>query len=108
MSNSSWLLDGHRNGNKQIRVGLLVLPFKGKAKTMARISYIEEKDHPELSELIGKVRAGRRGALINVYKLLLHAPPLAAIWLDFVSTARYKTGLDGRLREIVIVRVAHL
>ena len=44
---------------------------------MARISYIEEKAHPELAELIGKVRAGRRGTLINVYKLLLHAPPLA-------------------------------
>jgi len=75
---------------------------------MARIALIEEKDHPELAELIGKIRAGRRGALINVYKLLLHAPPLAAIWLDFVSTARYKTELDGRLREIVIIRVAHL
>jgi 4-carboxymuconolactone decarboxylase len=75
---------------------------------MARISYIEEKDHPELAELIGKIRAGRRGALINVYKLLLHSPPLAAIWLDFVSAARFKTELDGRLREIVIVRVAVL
>jgi len=75
---------------------------------MARVSLIEEQDHPELAELIGKIRAGRRGALINVYKLLLHSPPLAAIWLDFVSTARFKTELDGRLREIVIVRVAHL
>jgi alkylhydroperoxidase family enzyme len=75
---------------------------------MARVPNIEEKDHPELAELIGKIRAGRRGALINVYKLLLHAPPIAAIWLEFVSAARYKTDLDGRLREIVIVRVAHL
>lgn len=75
---------------------------------MARISLIEERDHPELADLIGKIRAGRRGELINVYKLLLHTPPLAAIWLDFVSTARFKTELDGRLREIVIVRVAHL
>jgi 4-carboxymuconolactone decarboxylase len=75
---------------------------------MARISLIEDKDHPELTGLIGKIRAGRRGSLINVYKLLLHSPPLAAIWLDFVSAARFKTELDGRLREIVIVRVAHL
>ena len=75
---------------------------------MARVSYIEEKDHPELAEVIGKVRAGRRGALFNVYKLLLHTPALAAIWLEFVSAARFKTALDGRLREIVIVRVAHL
>jgi 4-carboxymuconolactone decarboxylase len=75
---------------------------------MARISLIEENDHPELADLIGKIRAGRRGSLINVYKLLLHSPSLAAIWLDFVSAARFKTDLDGRLREIVIVRVAHL
>ena len=75
---------------------------------MARVSLIEEKDHPELADLIGKVRAGRRGALINVYKLLLHAPPLAACWLDLISAARYKTELDGRLREIVIVRVGYL
>jgi 4-carboxymuconolactone decarboxylase len=75
---------------------------------MARVSLIEEKDHPELAELIGKIRAGRRGALINVYKLLLHAPPLAASWLDLISTARYKTELDGRLREIVIIRIAYL
>jgi len=75
---------------------------------MARVSYIEEQDHPELAELIAKVRAGRRGALINVYKLLLHAPPLAACWLDLISTARFKTELDGRLREIAIIRVGYL
>jgi 4-carboxymuconolactone decarboxylase len=75
---------------------------------MARVSYIEEKDHPELAELIGKVRAGRRGTLINVYRLLLHTPALAASWLDLISTARYKTALDGRLREIVIIRVGYL
>jgi alkylhydroperoxidase family enzyme len=75
---------------------------------MARVSYIEQKDHPELAELIGKVRAGRRGTLINVYKLLLHTPALAACWLDLISTARFKTELDGRLREIVIVRIGYL
>ncbi len=75
---------------------------------MARVSLIEEKDHPELAELIGKVRAGRRGTLINVYKLLLHSPSLAACWLNLISAARHKTELDGRLREIVIVRVGYL
>jgi 4-carboxymuconolactone decarboxylase len=75
---------------------------------MARVSYIEEQNHPELAELIGKIRSGRRGSLINIYKLLLHTPPLAACWLDLVSTARFKSELDGRLREIVIIRVAYL
>jgi 4-carboxymuconolactone decarboxylase len=83
-------------------------PIQSEKGIMARVSSIEENDHPELAELIGKVRAGRRGTLINVYKLLLHTPALAASWLDLISTARFKTALDGRLREIVIIRVGYL
>jgi alkylhydroperoxidase family enzyme len=75
---------------------------------MARVSYVEEKDHPELADLISKIRAGRRGTLINVYKLLLHSPGLAECWLNLISTARFKTDLDGRLREIAIIRVGYL
>jgi 4-carboxymuconolactone decarboxylase len=75
---------------------------------MARVSYVEEENHPELAGPIAKIRAGRRGSLLNIYKLLLHAPPLAECWLDFVGTARFKSELDGRLREIVIIRVAYL
>ena len=48
---------------------------------MARISLIDERDCPDLAALVNKIRAGRRGSLINVYKLLLHRPPLAEIWL---------------------------
>ena len=40
---------------------------------MARISYVEEKDHPELAADIAKIK-GARGGLINIYKLLLHSP----------------------------------
>ena len=67
---------------------------------MARIFLIEESDHPELAGLIAKIRAGRRGALINVYKLLLHAPPLAEIWLALINAFRTYSVLDARL-EIV-------
>jgi 4-carboxymuconolactone decarboxylase len=75
---------------------------------MARVSYIEEKARPDLDALIARIRAGRRGTLINVYKLLLHSPALAASWLDLIGTARFKTELDGRLREIAIIRVGYL
>jgi 4-carboxymuconolactone decarboxylase len=75
---------------------------------MARISLIEERDHPELAGLIGKIRAGRRGALINVYKLLLHTPALAEIWLALINAFRTDSALDARLREIAIIRVGHL
>lgn len=75
---------------------------------MARIPLIEETGHPELAEVIAPIKAGRRGGLLNVYKLLLHSPELAQTWFDHVGAVRWKTQLSGRLREIVIIRIAHL
>src|SRR5262245_66046752 len=75
---------------------------------MARIAYFEEAKHPELAPVIDKIKAGRRGALLNIYKLLLHAPALAETWLDHVGAVRWKTSLSGRIREIAIIRVAYL
>jgi alkylhydroperoxidase family enzyme len=74
---------------------------------MARISYVDDTAHPEDAALIDKIRSGRRGTVINIYKLLLHAPALAATWFDHISAVRWKTKLDGRLRELAIVRLAH-
>jgi AhpD family alkylhydroperoxidase len=75
---------------------------------MARVSLVDEAGHPELAELIGRIKSGRRGALLNIYKLLLHSPPLAATWLDHMSAVRWQTSLSGRLREIIVIRIAHL
>ena len=74
---------------------------------MARVSLIEG-DEPELADLVEKIRSGRRGGLINVYKLLLHSPPLAETWLNHLNTVRWGTKLSGRLREIAIIRIAYL
>ena len=41
---------------------------------MARVPLIQEQDHPELAEVIEKYRSGRRGKLINMYRMLLNAP----------------------------------
>ena len=75
---------------------------------MARVSLIDDQSHPELAELIAKIRGGRGGRLLNIYKMLLHSPAIAMAWLEHVSAVRWKTGLDGRLREIVIIRVGML
>jgi len=75
---------------------------------MARVSLIQEQDHPEFAELIEKFRAGRRGRLINIYRMLLNSPPLAESWFNHSNAVRWKTTLDGRLREIVIIRLGHL
>ena len=45
-----------------------------KKESMARVPLIQEQDHPEFAEVIEKYRAGRRGKLINIYRMLLNAP----------------------------------
>jgi len=74
---------------------------------MARVSYIDEKDHPELSAEIAKIK-GARGSLLNIYKLLLHSPTVAMTWFEHIGAIRWKTKLPPRLREIAIVRFAQV
>ena len=75
---------------------------------MARVPLIQEQDHPEFAEVVEKYRAGRRGKLINIYRMLLNSPALAESWFNHSNAVRWKTTLDGRLREIVIIRMGHL
>ena len=75
---------------------------------MARVKLIEPEECPDQSALIERIRKGRRGTVINVYKTLMHNPDIASVWLDLVNVVRWKVALDDRLREIVIVRVGYL
>ena len=75
---------------------------------MARVSYKAEADDPALADFIAEIRGARRGKLIKIYQLLLHNPALAQTWFDHNGAVRWKTELSGRLREIVIIRIAHL
>ncbi len=75
---------------------------------MARVSLVDEQNHPELADLIARIRGGRGGRLLNIYRMLLHSPVLAEKWLEQVTAVRWHTGLDGKLREIVIIRIAVL
>jgi AhpD family alkylhydroperoxidase len=75
---------------------------------VARVPLIEEKEHPELSELIAKIRGARGGRLINIYRLMLHSPALADAWFDLNQAVRYGTEIDGQCRELAVIRVAIL
>jgi AhpD family alkylhydroperoxidase len=75
---------------------------------MARVPLIEEKEHQELSELIAKIRGARGGRLINIYRLMLHSPALANAWFDLNQAVRYGTEIDGKCRELAVIRVAIL
>jgi len=75
---------------------------------MARVSLIDDVTNPELAGLIGRIRGARRGSLINVYKLLLHSPELAETWFAHNNAVRWKSEIDGRLRELLIIRIGYL
>ena len=72
---------------------------------MARVSYIEENEHPELTAEIAKIKGGR-GALLNIYKLLLHSPKVCMTWFDYIGAVRWGTKLTPRLRELATIRIA--
>jgi alkylhydroperoxidase family enzyme len=75
---------------------------------MARVALIEEEEHPELAETIATIRGGRAGRLLNIYRMLLHSPALALTWLNHVSAVRWKVDLDGKTRELAIIRIGLL
>ena len=75
---------------------------------MARVSLIEENDHPELAQSIAKIKGARGGRLINIYRLMLHSPMLANAWFDLNQAVRYGTEIDGQSRELAVIRVAVL
>ena len=72
---------------------------------MARVPLIDPDDHPELAELAERIRGRRGGKLINVYRTLLHSPRLAESWFEHINRVRWGTEIDGRLREIIIIRL---
>lgn len=75
---------------------------------MARVPLLDPEDVPDEAAFVDRVLSGRRGRLINVYRTLLHSPPLAESWFEHINKIRWGTEIDGRLREIVIIRLGHL
>lgn len=72
---------------------------------MAHVPLIEESADAPTQGLIDRLRKGRRGSLLGIYKALLHNSKLAETWFNHLNAVRWETGLSGRLREILIIRV---
>jgi AhpD family alkylhydroperoxidase len=73
---------------------------------MARLPYAD-LTHPEAAPLVQRIVA-ERGSVLHLYQMLLHSPPLAEGWLNYLTAVRQKLSLSGALRELVIMRVAVL
>lgn len=75
---------------------------------MTRVPLVSENASPDIAALAAKIRGARGGQLHVFYRALLHTPGLASAWFDFNNAVRFQTGLDDRVREMVIMRVAAL
>jgi AhpD family alkylhydroperoxidase len=73
---------------------------------MARIPYAD-LTNPEAKPLVDRIVA-ERGDVLHLYQMLLHSPPVASGWLNYLTAIRQQSSLPGGLRELVIMRIAIL
>lgn len=74
---------------------------------MPRIPYVDP-DVTEPAELVAAIRARRGGDLYHLDRILLHSPPFAAGWNEFLGRVRRDLALPPRLMELAICVVAVL
>lgn len=75
---------------------------------MARVAYGDENSSPAVRALADRIRAERDGRMLNLYGMLLNAPPVAEGWLALFTAIRQQCTLPGECRELAILRVALL
>jgi alkylhydroperoxidase family enzyme len=75
---------------------------------MARVAYGDENSSPEVRVLADRIRRERDGRMLNLYSMLLNAPPVAEGWLALFTAIRQQCTLRGDYRELAILRVALL
>lgn len=74
---------------------------------MARLPYPDLSD-PAVAPTAERIKAERGGRMLNLYRMLLHSPPVADGWRAFLTAIRQQCRLPGRYRELAILRVAVL
>ncbi len=74
--------------------------------TQPRLSAVEAGSADVDPALEDMIRAERGGRLLLLYRVLLNSPPVAFGWLKLFTALRQQTDIPGRLRELVILRIA--
>ena len=73
---------------------------------MARIPYAD-LTREDVLPLVQKIEA-ERGEVLHLYRMLMHSVPVATGWLGYLTAIRQQCKLSAALRELVIMRVAHI
>lgn len=71
---------------------------------MARLPYAD-LDDLELAPLVDRI-VQERGKVMNLYAMLLHSPPVAKGWLNFLTAIRQQCDFSSKIRELVILNIA--
>ncbi len=74
---------------------------------MSRIPY-QPIDLAEPRDIVDPIRKRRGGSLLELDRVLLHAPPFARGWNAHLGAVRTELELPARLRELVIIGVGAL
>ena len=74
---------------------------------MPRIPYVPA-DIAEPREIVDAIRARRGGTLLDLDRMLLNSPALAAGWNTYLGAVRNQLSLSPKLRELAICGVAIL
>jgi alkylhydroperoxidase family enzyme len=74
---------------------------------MARLPYVPQ-DLAEPRDLVAAIRERRGGMLLNLDRILLHSPPVAAGWNTMLGSIRRDLSLSPKLRELAMCVVAVL
>lgn len=74
---------------------------------MPRIPYVDA-DIAEPAALVAAIRERRGGELLHLDRILLHSPPFAAGWNEFLGKVRRDLDLPPRLMELAMCVVAVL
>ena len=72
---------------------------------MSRLPPVPEEDNPEVPAVYAQIKQ-TRGNVSNVLRSFGHAPEGLRVFAAYGEYVRYRTGLDGRLRELVILALA--
>ncbi len=75
---------------------------------MARLPYADLTQLDADGQALAQRIVAERGSVLHLYQMLLHSPPLAAGWLNYLTAVRQKLSIPGALRELIIMRVAIL
>ena len=74
---------------------------------MPRVPYVPS-DLTEPRAIVEAVRARRGGSLLNLDRMLLHSPGMAAGWNAYLGAIRTQLQLSAKLRELAMCVVAVL